>query len=208
LTHNFEEEEVGEGGKKRGEGEEEQKGRRKRGGGREGEEEEKQQKQQLQASTKSNHKLQHVADYEPVDRLKEGTQIFILLSVQQKVERETVFHHLHLTALNNWILLSSCGAKYTNRDFRLILARKSTEEAGKCEDRPTHRLAVRPSVGAKNVLLLKDHNKHWPAKSSTQMHCCLCACQGQKTAVYKCTTCDVGLFEVPCFTEYDTKVNL
>ena len=34
---------------------------------------------------KSNHRLQQVANYQPGDRLKEGTQIFILLSVQQKV---------------------------------------------------------------------------------------------------------------------------
>jgi len=35
---------------------------------------------------KTNHRLQQVADdYHPGDRLKEGTQIFILSSVQQKV---------------------------------------------------------------------------------------------------------------------------
>ena len=28
---------------------------------------------------KSNHRLQQVADYQPGDRLKEGTQIYILL---------------------------------------------------------------------------------------------------------------------------------
>jgi len=28
---------------------------------------------------KSNHRLQQVADYEPGDRLKEGTEIFILV---------------------------------------------------------------------------------------------------------------------------------
>jgi len=34
---------------------------------------------------KSNHRLQLVADYQPEDHPKEGIQIFILLSVQQKV---------------------------------------------------------------------------------------------------------------------------
>jgi len=34
---------------------------------------------------KSNHRLQQVADYQPGDHFKEGTQIFILLSVQQRV---------------------------------------------------------------------------------------------------------------------------
>jgi len=40
---------------------------------------------------KSNHRLQQVADYHPGDCLKEGTQIFILLLVQQKVDHEIVF---------------------------------------------------------------------------------------------------------------------
>ena len=31
------------------------------------------------------------------------------------------FHFLGLTVLNSWILLSSCGAKYTHRDFRLLV---------------------------------------------------------------------------------------
>ena len=46
------------------------------------EEEEEQQQQQLQASAKSNHRLQQVADYQTGDCLKEQTQIFILLLVQ------------------------------------------------------------------------------------------------------------------------------
>ena len=56
-----------------------------------GGEKNEQQKQQLQASTKLNHKLQQVAYCQPGDRLKEGTQIFILLSVQPKVNDEIVF---------------------------------------------------------------------------------------------------------------------
>jgi len=60
-------------------------------GGEEIGEEQQQQQQQLQPSAKSNHRLQQVADYQPGDCLKEGTQIFILLSVQQKVDHENVF---------------------------------------------------------------------------------------------------------------------
>jgi len=120
------------------------------------------------------------------------------------------FHILDLTVLNSSILLSSCWAKYTHRDFRLLLVSNLFEEAEKSKDRPTPRLVVRPSVGAKNVLLLESHhNKHWPAKSSTQMCCCLCASHDQKKGMlYKCTRCGVGPFKVPCFEEYHTKVNL
>ena len=37
------------------------------------------------------------------------------------------FHLLDLTVLNNCILLSSCGAKCTHRDFRLLLVRNLIE---------------------------------------------------------------------------------
>ena len=88
--------------------------------------------------------------------------------------------------------------------------RNLIEEAGKSQDHPTPRLVVRPRVGAKSVLRLESrHDKHWPAKSSTQQHCCLCYSRGQrKGAVYKCARCDVGLCVVPCFMEYHAKVYL
>ena len=120
------------------------------------------------------------------------------------------FHFLDLRVLNSWILLSSCGAKYTHWDFRLLLVRNLTEEAGKSQDRPTPRLVGRPSSSAKNVLGLESrHKKHWAAKSSTQLCCCLCSSRSQrKGTMYKCTRHDVGLCVVPCFEEYHTKVNL
>jgi hypothetical protein len=119
------------------------------------------------------------------------------------------FQFVDLTVLNSWILFSSYGAKYTHRDFRLLLVRNLIEEAGKSQDRPTPRLIARPSSGAKNVLRFEScHNKHWPAKS-TQLCCCLCSSCGQrKRTVCKCARCEVGLCVVPCFEEYHTKVNL
>jgi len=113
------------------------------------------------------------------------------------------FHFLNLTVLNSWILLSSCGAKCTHRDFRLLLMRNLNEEAGKSQDCPTPRLVGRPCLGAKNVLRLESHhNKHWPAKSSTQLRCRPCSSRGQrKGTMYKCTRSDVGLCVVPCFEE-------
>jgi len=120
------------------------------------------------------------------------------------------FHLLDLTVLNSWILLSSGGAKYTHRDFRLLLVRNLIEEAGKSQDRPTPRLVGRPSAATTNVLQLEScYNKHWPAKSSTHLRCHRCSSRGQrKHTVYKCARCDVGLCVVPCFEEYHTKVNL
>ena len=53
----------------------------------EGKEEEDEEENNISSKPqqKSNHRLQQVADYQTGDCLKEGTQIFILLSVQQKV---------------------------------------------------------------------------------------------------------------------------
>ena len=95
--------------------------------------------------------------------------------------RKLFFHPLDLTVLNSWILLSLCGAKYSDRYFRQLLVRKLIEEAGKNQDCPNPRLVVRTSVGPENILLLEGHNKQWPVKS-TQMSYCLCACHGQKRA--------------------------
>jgi hypothetical protein len=97
----------------------------------------------------------------------------------------------------------------TTFDFRLLLVRNLIEEAGKNQDHPTPSLVGRPSVAAANIVQLESHhNENWPSKS-TQLHCCLCSSHGQsKTKVYKCAKCDMGLCMVPCFTEYDTKVNL
>ena len=120
------------------------------------------------------------------------------------------FHFLDLTVLNSWIQLPSCGAKYTHRDFRLLLVRNLIEEAGKSQDSPTPRLVGRPSAAATNVLWLESrHNKHWQGKSLTQLHCRVCSTCGQRKGTrYKCARCDVGLCVVPCFEEYHTKVNL
>jgi len=119
------------------------------------------------------------------------------------------FHLLDLTILNSWILLSSCGAKYSHRDFRLLLVRNLIEEAGRIQDHPTPSLVGRPSAGASNVRRLEScHSQHWPAKSS-QIRCRLCSARGErKRTAYKCAKCDVGLCVVPCFAEYHTKENL
>jgi len=114
------------------------------------------------------------------------------------------FHLLDLTVLNSRILLSSCGSKYTHRDFRLLLVRNLIEEAGKSQDCLTLRLVGRPSAAASNVLWLESHhNKHWAAKSSTHLLLSVFFLQPKKAnSLYKCARCDVGLCMVPCFEKY------
>jgi hypothetical protein len=89
------------------------------------------------------------------------------------------FHFLDLTVLNSWILLSSCGAKYTHRDFRFLLVRNLIEEAGRNPDRPTPSLVGRPSATDTNVMRPDSrYNKHWPAKSN-KVRCCACSARGE-----------------------------
>ena len=98
-----------------------------------------------------------------------------------KWKTKLFFHLPDLTVLNSWILLPSCGAKYTHRDFRLFLVRNLIAEAGQSQDHPTPRLVGRPSVAATNVVWLKNrHNQHWSAKSSTKLCCRLCSFHGQR----------------------------
>jgi len=81
----------------------------------------------------------------------------------------------------------------------------------KLEEEAISEILVADTVSeSKYVLRLESHhNKHWPAKSSTQLRCCLHSSHGQrKGKVYKCARRDVGLCMVPCLAEYHIKVNL
>src|SRR5215510_16030466 len=71
-------------------------------------------------------------------------------------------HLLDLTVLNSCILLSSCGAKCTHRDFRLLMVRNLGEEAGKSQDHPTSSLVGRPSeaAAAANIVRLENRYNH------------------------------------------------
>ena len=150
---------------------------------------------------------QHIGYVDNSDRMANS---YSMIRRTFKWTTKLFFHFLDLTVLNSWILLSSCGAKYAHRDFRLLLVRNLIEEAGKSQDRPTPRLVGRPSSGAKNVSQLESrHDKHWPVKSSTQLRYHLCSSRSQrKGTFYKCARCDAGLYMVPCIEEYHTKVNL
>jgi hypothetical protein len=119
------------------------------------------------------------------------------------------FHLLDLTVLNSWILPSSCGAKCTHQDFRLLLVRNLIAEAGRSQDCPTPCLVGKPSAAAANVMRLDScHNQHWPATSS-KLCCRVCSTHSQRRGtVYKCAKSNVGLCMMPCFSNYHTKTNM
>jgi hypothetical protein len=98
-----------------------------------------------------------------------------------KCTKKLFFHLIDLTILNSWIL-SSCGAKYSHRNFRLILVRNLVEEGGKNE-RPHPLMRGRPNSAIQNIVRLESRqNEHWPAKGNT-LHCHVCSARG-KTANY------------------------
>ena len=131
------------------------------------------------------------------------------VDVPSSVPQQLFVHLLDLTVLNNWILLSSCGAKYTHWDFTLFLVRNLIPEAGRSQGRPTPSLVGRPSATSPNVTRLESRTrKHWPTKTS-ELRCRISSAPGQcQDTVFKCAKFEVGLCVVPCFTEYHTKVNL
>jgi hypothetical protein len=47
-----------------------------------------------------------------------------------KWTKKPFFHFLDMTILNSFLLLTSCGAKMTHRDFRLALVQNLIEDAG------------------------------------------------------------------------------
>ena len=119
-------------------------------------------------------------------------------------------HLLDLTVVKSWILLSSCGAKCTHKDFRLLLVRNLIAETGRSHYHPIPSLVGRPSAAAANVMRLDSrHNQHWPVKHKNNIRCRVCSERGQrKKTINKCAKCDVGLCVVPCFDDYHTKTNL
>jgi len=56
-----------------------------------------------------------------VDNSDHMANSFLMSRLTFKWTMKLFFHLLDLTVVNSWILLSSCGPKYTHRDFRLLV---------------------------------------------------------------------------------------
>jgi hypothetical protein len=125
-----------------------------------------------------------------IDNSERTANIYSIKSMHLQVDDKSVFPPSGSNSTQQWILLSSCGAKYTHRDFRPLLVRNLIEEAGKSQDRPTLRLAGRPSVAATNVMRIK---RVATTNTGPQNHPQNCAAGHRKSIVYKCARYDVGL---------------
>jgi hypothetical protein len=125
-----------------------------------------------------------------------------------KWTKKLFFRLIDLTILNSWIPLSSCGANYSHRNFRLILVGNLVEGGGKNE-RLYPLMRGRPNSAIQNIVRLESRqNEHWPAKGN-KLRCRVCSAPG-KTAqtIYQCAKCQVGLCVLRCFQDYHTKTNI
>jgi hypothetical protein len=121
-----------------------------------------------------------------------------------EVDKKLFFHFLDMTILNSFLLLTSCGAKMTHRDFRLALVRNLIEDAGSLR-----RPLGRPAGPDRKVSRLEvNFSNHWPVRSS-RVNCRTCSARGiRKRVQIKCKECDMSLCIGECFKVYHKNVKL
>jgi hypothetical protein len=142
---------------------------------------------------------EHMGYMDKSDRM---TNTYSISRRTWKWTKKLFFHLLDLTVLNSYILLDSCGAKLTLRDFRLGLIRDLIQEGGKVlgsQITPQGMPTLSTSrLEAKYVL-------HW-LERGTPRRCRVCSARKkQSRTIYVCPKCNVALCVVPCFKIYHTK---
>ncbi|PNF27168.1 hypothetical protein B7P43_G07847 [Cryptotermes secundus] len=116
------------------------------------------------------------------------------------------FHLLDLTVLNSFILLSSCGAKLSHREFHLTLVCTMLEHAARGPPHPERFTGRTPAVSSAISRLEGATRHHWPTSSNTRLRCRVCSSCGKRSYIRtKCMNCDVGLCISGCFQQYHTK---
>jgi hypothetical protein len=94
-----------------------------------------------------------------VDKSDKVANSYSISRRTSKWTKKLFFHIIDLTILNSRIL-SSCGAKYSHRDFQLILIRNLVGEGGKNE-RPHPLMRGRSNPAIQNIARLESwQNEH------------------------------------------------
>ncbi|XP_033607641.1 uncharacterized protein LOC117282380 [Cryptotermes secundus] len=89
------------------------------------------------------------------------------------------FHILDLTILNSFILLSSCGAKLSHREFHLALVRNMLGHAARGPPRPQRFMGRPPAVLSAISRLEEAIGHHWPTSSNKRLRCRVCSLHGK-----------------------------
>ncbi|PNF34863.1 hypothetical protein B7P43_G03728 [Cryptotermes secundus] len=90
--------------------------------------------------------LQHTHGY--VDKVDRMANSYSISHWTWKRTNKLFFHLLDLTILNSFILLSSCGAKLSHREFCLALVRNMLEHAARGSPRPQRFMGRPPAVSS------------------------------------------------------------
>jgi hypothetical protein len=151
-----------------------------------------------------------VADYNAhmgyVDKADRMANSYSISRRTWKWTNKLFFHLLDLTVLNSFILLSSCGAKFSHRDFRLALVRNMVDHAGRNPCHPQRPVSRTPALSSTRGRLESAKNDHWPTTSTARLKCRVCYSRGKRRDVgTKCKKCNVGLCILGCFEDYHTK---
>ncbi|PNF30070.1 hypothetical protein B7P43_G04241 [Cryptotermes secundus] len=116
------------------------------------------------------------------------------------------FHFLDMTILNSFILLSSCGAKLSYREFCFALVRNMLEHAARGPPRPQRSRGRPPAVSLVISRLEEASRHHWPTSSTLRLRCRVCSSRRKRSYIWtKCVKCDVGLCISGCFQQFHTK---
>jgi hypothetical protein len=141
-----------------------------------------------------------------VDKADRMTNSYSISRRSWKWTNKLFFHFLDLTILNSFILLSSCEAKLSHRDFRFALVRNMLAHAGRSQPRPQRSLGRPPALSSTIARLEEANRHHWPTSSNTKLRCRVCSSRGKRRTVgTKCIKCDVGLCISGCFLRYHTE---
>jgi hypothetical protein len=144
---------------------------------------------------------EHMGYMDKSDRM---TNTYSISRRTWKWTKKLFFHLLDLTVLNSYILLGSCGAKLTLRDFRVGLIRDLIQEGGTVLGSQITPQGM-PTLSTSR--LESRHNQHWPQKG-TARRCRVCSAKKYTRTRNICPKCNVALCVDPCFRIYHTKSNI
>jgi hypothetical protein len=102
--------------------------------------------------------------------------------LQNIQEKNYSFTFWTLTVLNNFIFITSCGAKLTHRDFRLALVKDLIQEGIRV---PQTALRGRPTPLTKKLTRLDFwQSPHWPQEANC-VRCRMCSAANKQTNTEK-----------------------
>jgi len=125
-----------------------------------------------------------------VDKSDCKTNTYSISRQTWKWTKKLFFHLLDLTVLNSYILLTSCGAKLTHRDFRHNLIKDLIEEGERVLG---SQITPQGMPTLSTIQLEVRYSMHWPDKG-TAHRCHVCSMNKKHSrAIIICPKCNMAL---------------